>query len=385
MALRWKGPVVAVAALAAAAVVLRATVGREAPIQVRVAVAAPGRVERTIANTSVGTVRARTRASLSPGTSGIVAELHVRRGDRASRGDVLLRLEASTQRAQLALAERETALAEARSQSTCIAEERARRELERNRALGDGSIVSVDRIDQLETAWRLALADCEVAAAEVARARAGLEVARAELAKTELVLPFDAVIAEVAVELGEWVTPSVPLMAAPDVIDALDPSSIYVSAPMDEVDSRLLAPGLVARVTLDSVPDRSFPARVTLLAPFVLDVEQQNRTVEIEVELDDAAFASTLLPGTSADVEVVLEVRDDVLRVPTSALMEGGRVFAVEDGRAVERRLELGVRNWDWTEIRGGLADGDRVITSLERSGLEDGAAVEVESPGGAP
>jgi HlyD family secretion protein len=218
-----------------------------------------------------------------------------------------------------------------------------------------------------------------VAAAEVARSRAAQALARVELEKTALVAPFDAVVAEVSVELGEWVTPSVPLMAAPDVIDALDPSSIYVSAPMDEVDSRLLRPGLPARVTLDSVPGRSFPARVTHLAPFVLDVEKQNRTVEIEVELDDAAFAATLLPGTSADVEVILEVRESVLRIPTHALLEGGRVLVLADGRAQARRLELGVRNWDWSEVVSGLAAGERVVTSLERDGVVPGAEVEEE------
>jgi HlyD family secretion protein len=145
------------------------------------------------------------------------------------------------------------------------------------------------------------------------------------------------------------------------------------------VDSRLLAGGQVARVTLDSVPERSFPARVTHIAPFVLDVEQQNRTVEIEVELDDAAFAATLLPGTSADVEVILEVRAEVLRLPTHALLEGQRVLVLADGRAEERRLELGLTNWDWTEVLRGLTPGELVITSLEREGVVAGAAVVLE------
>lgn len=353
-------------------------------VAVRTVAAELGRVERTLVNSSVGTLHARVRAALSPGTSGIVSELNVRRGDRVERGQVLLRLEADTQKALLEQAEREVALAEAHGARTCIATERAERELERFRTLESEAIVSIDRLDQLETALRLARADCDVAAAEVARAGAAREVARAELAKTVLSAPFDAIVAEVSVELGEWVTPSVPLMAAPDVIDALDPRSIYVSAPMDEVDSRRLAPGQVARVTLDSLPGRSFPARVTHLAPFVLDREKQNRTVEIEVELDDAAFASTLLPGTSADVEVIEEVRERVLRIPTNALLEGGRVLVMEQGRARTRRLELGVRNWDWSEVTAGLAEGERVVTSLEREGVVDGARL-VEEPGPGP
>lgn len=366
-------------ALALGVAGLRYFVWREDPIPVRTVAAEIGRVERTISNTSVGTVDARTRAALSPGTSGIVTELRVRRGDRVRKGDVLLRLDASTQTAQLELISRDEAVATARNARACVAAERALRELERSRALAKETLISVDRLDEIETAWDLARADCDVAAADVARAQAAVFVARAELSKTELVVPFDAVIAEVSVELGEWVTPSVPLMAAPDVIDAMDPGSIYVSAPMDEVDSRLLAPGQAARVTLDSVPDRSFAGRITHLAPFVLDVEKQNRTVEIEVELDDATFAATLLPGTSADVEVILEVHDGVLRIPTHALIEGERVLVIEDGRAVGRRLEVGARTWDWTEVKGGLEPGELVISSLERSGVAEGAAVVPE------
>jgi HlyD family secretion protein len=147
---------------------------------------------------------------------------------------------------------------------------------------------------------------------------------------------------------------------------------------MDEVDVGLLATGQRVRVTIDSHPDRSFDGRIVLVAPYVLDIEQQNRTVEIEVELDDAEFARSLLPGTSADVEVVLEVHDDVLRVPTFGLLQGGRVLLVEDDVLVERELQTGMRNWDYVEVLSGLAAGDRVVTSLDRPEVVAGAVVVV-------
>ena len=97
---------------------------------------------------------------------------------------------------------------------------------------------------------------------------------------------------------------------------------------MDEVDSGAIRTGQRAKVT------RRFPSRrlvsrgrVVRVAPYVLDVEAQNRTVEIEVEFDDQEVAARILPGTSADVEVVLEARDQVLRLPTSALLEGNRTL----------------------------------------------------------
>jgi HlyD family secretion protein len=73
----------------------------------------------------------------------------------------------------------------------------------------------------------------------------------------------------------------------------------------------------------------------------VLDRLEQNRTLEIELELDDA-LAAGLLPGHLADAEVILSARDDVLRVPTQALLEGGRVLVLEASGCVERQLPGG-------------------------------------------
>jgi HlyD family secretion protein len=106
--------------------------------------------------------------------------------------------------------------------------------------------------------------------------------------------------------------------------------------------------------------------------------------VEIEAELDDAAVAATLLPGTSADVEVILDGRDDVLRIPTSALLASGGVLIVAGSRLAERPVEVGLRNWDQTEIRAGLDQDDRVVTSLDRAEVRAGARVVVREPPGA-
>jgi HlyD family secretion protein len=148
---------------------------------------------------------------------------------------------------------------------------------------------------------------------------------------------------------------------------------------MDEVDSGRIREGQRARVTVDSQPGQDFEAQVVRVAPFVLDVEAQNRTVEIEVELDDRELASRLLPGTSADVEVILEVRDDVLRIPAPALLANDRVLVVVDGRLEERVVEVGLKNWDYAEVRNGLDAGELVVVSLESADVKAGVRAELE------
>lgn len=365
---------IVIAVLLLLGALLRFTALRPAPLAVRAVPAERGRVEATLTNTKAGTVVARRRARLSPGTSGILVELAVERGQRVGTGDVLLRLDDALQRAEVARAERALEVAQAQNVKTCIAAARAERELKRAERLAEGSaIVSEDLLDERRSAHDLSVAECQVAASEIERARAVVVLAKTELDRTVLRAPFDGLVAAVEVELGEWITPSVPLLAAPDAVDVLDPASLYVSAPMDEVDSARLAAGQPARVTIDSHAGQSFPARVARVAPFVLDLEQQNRTVEVEVELEDAQFAQHLLAGTSADVEVILETRDGVLRVPAAALLEGERVLVLENGRLVERNLALGLRNWDWAEVRGGLSEGELVVVDLDREGLAAG------------
>ena len=367
------------AVLVSAGVVLRRTVFAPAPPVVEVATVARGVVEDTVANTKAGTVRARRRAKLSPGTSGTVVERHVDRGERVAAGDLLIRLDDETPRAALLLAQRALDVALAGEKRACISAERALRELDRKRELAKDELVSVDQIDALESAHQLALADCSVAAAEVERARASILAAEAELSRTELRAPFDAIIAEVSAELGEWVTPSAPLIAAPDLIDAIDPTSLYVSAPMDETEAARLEADQPVRVTIDSHPGASFPGRIVRVAPYVLDLEQHNRTVEVEVELEDAEFAATLLPGTSADVEVVLGVREDVVRLPVLALFEGDRAFVVEaDGTISIREVEIGLRNWRYAEVTAGITTGERVVIHFEVDELVDGELVGV-------
>jgi HlyD family secretion protein len=176
--------------------------------------------------------------------------------------------------------------------------------------------------------------------------------------------------------------PSPAGVPIPAIVEIIDPEAIYVSAPLDEVDVARVREGLPVRVTMDAFPDRSFPGRVARVAPYVLDIQEQNRTFEVEVELDDASFARTLVPGASADVEVILDSRDGVLRIPSYGLIEGRRVLAERDGTARAVAVEVGLRNWEFAEIRSGLAAGDRVITTLDRVDVTDGARVRVVGPG---
>jgi HlyD family secretion protein len=122
---------------------------------------------------------------------------------------------------------------------------------------------------------------------------------------------------------------------------------------------------------------------VRRIAPYVLDREKQARTVDVEVEFVDPPADSKLLPGYSADVEILIETRADVVRVPTESLREGAIVLVVRnDGVLAARTIQPGLANWRFTEVTGGLQAGERIVGSYDQKGLDDG--VKVQFAGGA-
>ena len=366
--------------IAGAVLLARFTVFRPARVPVTVFRAAVGRVEETVTNSKAGTVKSRRRATLSAEVGGRVRELPARKGARVRRGDVLLRIADDDVRAQVLVQESALAAAKAARVEACRTAEQLDKDLARNRELSRKGIVSSEVLDQLQSRRDSAAAACEGAAARIAQAEAAREVARVMLEKTVLRAPFDGIVADVTTEVGEWITPSPPGLPIPPVITLIEDAVMYVSAPMDEVDVARVHVGQAARITIDAYPGRSFPGKVTRVAPYVRDVQEQNRTFEVEAELDDEGFARKLLPGTSADVEVILAARDGILRIPSYALLEGGRVLVVENGRLVSRAVKTGLKNWQFAEVTEGLEKGDAVTVSLDRAEVKEGARVAIEA-----
>ncbi len=349
---------------------------RPEPVKVVLHVLERGRVEATVANTRAGTVKARIRARLAPTVGGQIARLPVREGDRVSSGQVLLELWNKDLVAQLQLAESEATAAQARAEESCLLSDLGDREAKRLLKLKKQGLASEEEVDQAVAEAKARGAACRATRASVEVARSRVAVARAAIEKTVLTAPFDGVIAELNAELGEYVMPSPPGIPTPPAVDLIDDRTLYVLAPIDEIDAAVIRTNLEARITLDAFPGRNFGGRVHRIAPYVLDREKQARTVDVEVEWVDSGAAEGLLAGYSADVEIVLSAKDSVLRVPTEAVLQGHRVlvYRPSDGILEARAFEPGLANWKFTEALSGLEEGDAVVVSLEREGVLAGA-----------
>lgn len=353
---------------------------RPEPIAVIVAIAETGKVETTVANTRAGSVTACRRAKLAPPLGGRIDKLLVREGDRVKTGQVLVELWNDDLSARERISVEQLQSARARVNEACLLADTATREAARTRALRDKGFVSEGQVDRAESEARAKQAGCASARAQVSEAQARIGASRADTSRTVVKAPFDGIVAEVNGEVGEYLTPSPPGIMTLPAIDLIDDSCLYVSAPIDEVDAAQLKIGMGGRISLDAYRGKHFTGKLRRIAPYVLALEKQARTVEVEVEFDSPADIRHLLVGYSADIEVVVDARDNVLRIPTSALLPGNRALLLNaDGVLEERKIEIGLTNWEFTEVKSGVSRSDRVVTSLERAGVKAGAAAVEE------
>ena len=349
---------------------------RPDPIEVVVKPVERGLVERTVANTRAGTVEACRRAKLSPSVGGQIARLPIREGDRVKAGDLLLELWNKDLVAEVKLAQCEVVAAKGRAKAACLKADMAQREADRLVKLRETGAASEVRADKTVTEARALRADCQAAKASALMSEARLGVVKANLARTRLSAPFEGVIGEINGELNEYVTPSPPGIPTPPAVDLIDNSCFYVTAPIDEVDATHIAPGMTARISIDAFGDRRFEGRVRRIASYVLDREKQARTVDVEVEFVNPEDIRQLLAGYSADVEIILAVRRETLRIPTEAVLDRKRVFVYSPDKKViqERVFKSGISNWDYTEVISGLEADELVVANVDRAGVKDGA-----------
>jgi len=354
---------------------------RTQPIAVSLVEVARGGVEASVANTRAGSVEACQRTRLSPISGGRIAFLGVKKGDHVKKGQVLLRLWNDDQQAQSNLAQTQVESSRRRIGEVCATAANAEREAARMTKLRARGFISEGGEEKTRYEAQSRRAACEAARADVAQAQARVKVTKVEQDRTVLEAPFDGIVADIVGELGEYTTPSPPGVATPPAIDLIDDSCLYIKAPMDEVDAPKIHVGQLTRVSLDALPGKPLAGHVKRVAPYVVAVEKQARTVDVEVSLDNADDNKQLLVGYSADVEIVLDSHNDVLRVPTSTLLEGNKVllYQPDTKKLVERKIKAGITNWEYTEVLDGLKPGDRIVASLEREGVKAGAVVTPE------
>ena len=366
--------------LAVVAVVIYVVMGREQdPITVSAVYPEIRTVEQTVSNTRAGTIDACRRSKMSPAIGGQIASLHVKEGYLVQKDQILIELWNKESKARVKESKARVKAAERSAQQVCILSDRAQREAKRKTELLERGLASEEDAETAVSNAESQSAACGAALTQVEVYQASVEVIEASLERTMLIAPFDGIIAEIEGELGEYVTPSPVGVATKPTVDLIDSSCIYISAPIDEIDAPEVVSGMTARITMDAFGNQEFPATVRRVAPYVLDLEKQARTVEIEAVFDNPD--QTLLPGYSADIEVIIERVENTLSIPTQMIMRDNFVYVIdpETMTLTKKQIEVGIGNWQYTEVTNGLSEDDQVVLSVDREGVKAGVKVEVE------
>ena len=344
-----------------------------------------GLVEATVSNTRAGAVKACRRAKLAPPAGGQIAHLLVKKGQRVKANQVLLELWNNDLQAQQRLAQTQLGTSQTQSKQACVQADLADQEAERAGQLKERGFISNEAVEQKLAAAKVARGGCDAARSQIDQSESRIAAAQAGLDRMVLRAPFDGIVADISGELGEYATPSPPGIPTPPAIDLIDDHCLFVSAPIDEVDAANIKAGQVSRITLDAIKGKSFAGKVKRVAPYVLEIEKQARTVEVEVEFIAPPTAENLLVGYSADAEIVYASHENVLRIPTQSLLpteatqNAKRVLVYRPADSVleERVVTTGLTNWDQSEITSGLQEGDQIVLSPDQAGVKAGVKVK--------
>lgn len=345
------------------------------PIPVKVKKVERGAVEEIVTNTRAGTFKAKLKAKLSPRTAGLVLSIPHKKGDFVEKGDLLLKIDDSIQRANLEASRKQKEAIEAKLKEAEVSFNLSKKDERRAFELLENKIISQDYYDKAKAQMERAESVLNSTKALLKQTEAEVKLAQENLNLTELYAPFDGFISEVYTEIGEWITPSPTGLLLPPVMEIINLDEFYVSAPIDEMDSKKVKVGDEVRVTLDSYPEKVFKGTLDKIGVYVQDLMEQNRTVEVEVKVELEGME--VLPGTSADVEIITERKENVLMVPTNAISSDGNVFLIERGKIRIRKIKTGLKNWAYTEVCEGLEEGEIIVSTLERIDLKEGQKVQ--------
>lgn len=320
-----------------------ASPSQEQSIRIPVQIETVGRAPLEQRLTTTGTVLANEQVEIVSEIDGKVEAIFFREGSVVQRGDVLVRLDTSTLKA-----ERDRAL---------YRHERALRQEQRQKRLLDDGLLSQEEYD-------FSLGELNVLRAE-------LELSTAELAKAEIRAPFSGVVGLRAVSPGTFVSSQTRVTTLQDV----DPVKVEFSVP--EIYAGDLAVDDRVTFRIQAI-ERPIEGIIYAIEP-VIDTDSRSLTLRARAPNPDRQ----LLPGAFAQVQIAVRQVDDALSVPSISVVPelgGKKVFVFEEGVAEPRMVETGIRTDTRIEITRGLEPGERVIVS-NIARLARGVEVEEVGP----
>ena len=342
---------------------------------------------------ATGKIEPLAKVEIKSKASGIVKQIFADYGDHVKTGQVLVELDKEELQARVRELRATLLAAQASAEAAQATYERNKVEaegpdipflksdMERARQLHTEGLIAKPVIENAEKAYQLALnkqmgaqrgvavsrAEISRAKAQVAQAQAALEQADEDLRNSTIVSPMDGLVLSRNVEIGDAVSSILVLGSQATLVMTLgDVSEVYVKGKVDEADISKVYFGQRARIVVESLKDKKFEGKVTKISP--LGVEKDNVTT-FEVKVSIRNPSGELKANMSANAEIIMEEKPNVLMVPEAAVVydkDRKTFLEVPDPKADKGRrriaAKLGISNGVKTELVEGLKEGDQVI-----------------------
>lgn len=340
-------------------------------LDVRVQLVERGQVRDLVSTVAAGRVAAVREATLRAEVAGTVLRVTKRRGDRVTAGEILIEYDRRELENRVAVARAAVALTRAQTEQARASAALARTNASRSAALRDRGVTPAAEAETLASNAGVADRATETARIGISQAQANVRVAEDAVRRMVFRAPFSGVILTRSIEQGEITTPGAPLFTLADT------SALHIDAELDEADLGRVREGLGADVTLDAFPGQRFAGTLSEIAPSVTRDQRGNRSIGVRIELQNDP---RLRVGMSADVDVVVARRENVVFVQPNAVM--GRaleraVYVVGANNVAHRRvIQVGIGTWEAIEVLSGLTVGEKVIVTLSSPELVDGVTV---------
>ncbi len=303
-----------------------------------------------------GTVEGIHEAFVISQTAGLVEKVTMKVGSRCSANQVLAVVNNAQQSAAVEQAKAQVLMAENNY-------EKAEKDLKRTERLQSGNVATKDNLE-------LSQLNVKAAHAQLKGAQAALKVAEKQLADTYVKAPFSGVISTKDIDIGATVAPGMRLA------QIIDNSQFKVKIHVSENDAVKLSSGKKVEIKIDALPAKEFKGTVNTVG---LSSESGLRTYPVEIYID-GKVSNELKSGMFARCQIVSESKEDAVIIPESAIITNNdgttNVFISENGKALLRKVVVGVKSSGKFEITSGLTIKDKVITTGKER-LTNGTAIK--------
>ena len=347
-----------------------------------------GSADEAVLNAS-GYVTARRRATVSSRITGKVVSVHVEEGMAVKQGQVLARLDDSTARAMLQLAEAQLASARNQLLETEVRIREAELALGRQQRLEKEGVVPAADLDTANAQVDALRARLQAARTDVNVAEQQVALRRTDMDDTVIRAPFSGMAVSKDAQPGEMISPvsAGGGFTRTGICTIVDMTSLEIEVDVNESYITRVSDRQPVRAVLDAYPDWSIPAHVITTVP---TADRQKATVLVRIGFD--ALDARLLPDMGVKVTFLKAAaavaseaaQAPTLWVPTAAVRREGSatpfVFVAAGGRASRRSIQVGRTSGADTQVTSGIAAGDRVIVDAPAT-LADGTSIEEARP----